>query len=130
MQWLSRVCHIIDNEVFVVKISPPLRPKLVPDMIETDPVYTNLIKSCNTELQNNARSVLECYAIDAGYIIKTDKHGLFVEVMMLAKETEMHTDLGLKYDNIEAISANKAEFLRQKVAFPSRRYQGDALPRE
>jgi hypothetical protein len=115
IQCLSRARHIIDNEVFVVKISPSLRPKHVPDMIETDPLYTTLIKSCNTELHNNARRVLECYAIDTGYDIKADKLGFSAAVTRLAEETELHHDLGLKYENIEAISANKAEFLRQKV---------------
>jgi hypothetical protein len=36
--------------------------------------------------------------------------------MRLAEETELHHDLGLKYENIDAISPNKADFLRQKVA--------------
>jgi hypothetical protein len=36
--------------------------------------------------------------------------------MRFAEETEIHHDLGMKYENIEVISANRADFLRQKVA--------------
>jgi len=36
--------------------------------------------------------------------------------MRLAEETELHHDQGLEYENIKTISANKVEFLRQKIA--------------
>jgi hypothetical protein len=72
LQWLSTARHIIDTEVFVVKNSPFLRPKRVPELIDTNPVYTNLIKSYNTELQTSTRTVLECFAFEVGYAIKTD----------------------------------------------------------
>ena len=36
--------------------------------------------------------------------------------MMLAEKIELQSDLGMKYENIEANSANNAEVLRRKVA--------------
>jgi hypothetical protein len=50
VQWLSRARHIIENDVFVVTISPHIKPKAIEDKIGTDPTYTNLIKICHTEL--------------------------------------------------------------------------------
>ncbi len=43
-----------------------------------------------------------------------DKPGFSAEFTRLAEDTEIHHDLGMKYENIEAISANRADFLRQK----------------
>jgi hypothetical protein len=111
--------HIIENDVFVVTISQYIKPKAIEDKIGTDPVYNNLITKCNNELANGSRTALECFATDARYTIKNNKPGFSVEVMMLAEETEIHHDLGMKYENMEAISTNRADFLRQKVASQS-----------
>jgi hypothetical protein len=116
LQWLSMARHIINNEVFVVTISQFINPKPVNDTIETDPVYINLVNNYNTELLNISHAALECFATDAGKVLKADTHGFSAKVMRLAERTELHHALGMKYEKIEAISANKAEFLRQKVA--------------
>ena len=115
IQWLSRARKLKENEVYIVTISPRIKPMMIKDSIGTDPVYKNLIANCNTELQNSCRTTLECFAIDAGYKIKADKPGFSTRVMQLAESTQLQHDLGMKYENIEAISPNKAEFLRQKV---------------
>jgi len=119
VQWLSRARHIIENDVFLVTISPHIKPKAIEDKIGTDPTYTNLIKNCNTELANSSRAALECFATNAGYTIKTNKPGFSAEVMKIAEKIELQSDLGMKYENIEAISANSAELLRRKVASQS-----------
>ena len=116
VQWLSRARHIIDNEVHVVKISPGLTPQMVPDVLGDDPVFTNLIAAVNTELQNSSRSVIECYAIDAGYIIKKENGNYSEDVMRLAEAADLHRDLGLLYGNIPKITFHRSEFIQRRVA--------------
>ncbi len=68
IQWISRARHIHENVVFIAKNCPGLEVKEVADKLNgTDPVYNRLIANINTELKNHKRSVLECFAIDAGY---------------------------------------------------------------
>ena len=119
IQWLSRARHLIENEVHVVKICPWLKPAMVPDRIGDCAVYTELIAAVNTELQNNSRSVLERYALDAGYTIKKERGVFSEEVMRLAEEADLQHDLGMLYDNIEAIGFNHAELIQRRVSAQS-----------
>jgi hypothetical protein len=50
VQWLSRARNIVENKVYVVKISPRLKLDPLPNRLAADPVYTNLMKNINTEI--------------------------------------------------------------------------------
>jgi hypothetical protein len=116
VQWLSRARHIKEDKVYVVKICPKLQVKHVPDLLNgTDPTFNHLIASINTEHQNHKRSVLECFAIDAGYKIKFEKTDFSQEVLDAAKAFELTPDTGMLYENIKPLSERKADFLQQRV---------------
>jgi hypothetical protein len=71
VQWLSRTRHIREDKVNVVKICPQLKVKDVPGRLNgAYTTFNHLIENINTELKKHKRSVLECFAIDAGYTIK------------------------------------------------------------
>jgi hypothetical protein len=117
VQWLSRARHIKENKVYVVKICAMFVPKAVPDRLNgSDDTFHRLIANINTELGNHKRSVLECFAIDAGYKIKFEKTDFSQEVLDAAKAFELTPDTGVLYDNIKPLSERKADFLQQRVA--------------
>jgi hypothetical protein len=116
VQWLSRARHIKEDKVYVVKICPKMQAKVVPDRLNgADTTFNRLIANINTELQNHKRSVLECFAIDAGYKIKFEKTDFSQEVLDAAAAFELTPDTGMLYDNIKPISERKAEYLQQRV---------------
>ena len=49
VQWLSRVRHLIDEQVYVTEI-PTLLPNHITDILKDDEVFTRLVASVNTEL--------------------------------------------------------------------------------
>ena len=117
VQWLSRARHIRENVVFIAKICPGLEVKEVADKLnDEDPVYNRLIAKINTELRNHKRSVLECFAIDAGYKIIFKKTDFSQEVLDAAAAFELTPDIGMIYANIKPLKEDKAEFLQQRVA--------------
>ena len=56
VQRLSRARHIIDNQVHIVKICPNFKPKLIPDVLEDDPVFTRMVSAVNTKTARRASS--------------------------------------------------------------------------
>ena len=65
---------------------------------------------------NHKRSVLECFAIDAGYKIKSEKTDFSQEVLDAAKAFELTPDTGILYDKIKILGEIKADFLQQRIA--------------
>ena len=87
--------------MFIAKICPGLKIKKVADKLNgADPVYNRLIANINTELTNHKRSVLECFAIDAGYKIIFKKTDFSREVLDAAAAFELTPDIGMIYANI------------------------------
>jgi len=68
---MARQLH--ESNVHIIKILSSIKPNMVTDKLGDDPLHTNLIANCNTELQKNSMDVLECYASDARYLIKKEK---------------------------------------------------------
>jgi hypothetical protein len=104
VQWLSRARHIIDNQVCIVKTCPICKPKLIPDVLEDDPVFTKMVNVVNAELSNGSRGVLECFAVDAGYNIEHVNANLSSDVMGQAENADMHEDLEIIWENIESMN--------------------------
>jgi hypothetical protein len=69
VQWLSRVRHLIAEQVYVTKI-PTLLPNLITNIFKDEEVFTRLVAYVNTEPQNNDQGALECFVLDVGYVIK------------------------------------------------------------
>ncbi len=104
--------------MYVVKICAMLVPKAAPDRLNvSDDTFHRLIANINKEMMNHKRSVLECFAIDAGYKI-------------IFKAIELTPDTGMIYDNTKPTSERKAELLQQRVAMQAAISTQDALPRQ
>ncbi len=89
-----------------------LVPKAAPDRLNgSDDTFNNIIANINTKLINHKRSVLECFAIDAGYKTKFEKTDFSQEVLDAAKAFELTPDTGMLYDNIKPLNDTKNEFL-------------------
>ena len=70
-----------------------LVPKAAPDRLNgSDDTFNNLVANNNTKLMNHKRSVLEFFAIDAGYKIKIKNTDFFEEVLDAAKDIELTPD--------------------------------------
>ena len=67
-----------------MKIAPNMKPEHIKSEFVDDPVFAGLVNAVNTELQNNTRGVLECFALDAGYTIKHENVGFDTDVMAIA----------------------------------------------
>jgi hypothetical protein len=76
--------------LFVVKIAPNMKPEHIKNEFVDDPLFTGLVSAVNTELQNNTRGVLECFALDGGYTVKHENVGFNTDVMEIAEATELH----------------------------------------
>jgi len=96
VQWLSIARHLRENLVFVAKVFPKLEGGGVSDMLNgADPAFNRLIANINTELKNQKRSVLENFAIDAGYKIIFEKTNCCQECLDAAAAFELTPDLGM-----------------------------------
>lgn len=115
IQWLSRARNLVDNEVHVVRL-PGKKPAPVPDLIGDCPVYKHLVAAINTELQNNAREVLEAYAVEAGYKLDKPASKFSDDVVAAAENIEILPDLGLTFDNIPIIESGQAAVIQRRMA--------------
>ena len=104
---MSRARHIIDNQVYIVKIHLNFKPKVIPDVFEDDPVFTKMGRAVYPELQNGSRGVLECFAEDAGYTNEHINASLSSGVMGESQNVDIHEDLGMFGGNIEIINDSK-----------------------
>ena len=90
IKWLSRARHIIDQHVYIVRFRTK-NPKLINDILKDDLVFTHLVVSVNTEQENTAQGVMECFAVDAGYVLRTDNSEFWEEVMRAAESRRVRS---------------------------------------